>query len=127
MSYPTPKPGQHKRRVLLVSSQTLFGESLELLLRRADDIELTGPVALSDTSCDLVVQVAPDVVVLADEHPESDAVLNLTAVLMERFPNLRVIKTSLEQATLRVFAAETWPASSLDLIDAVREGHKRDD
>lgn len=115
-----------KRRVLLISSQTLFGESLELLLRNADDIEVIGPVALSDSTCDHVLQVAPDVVVLADEHPDSDAVTRLTTALMEQFPNLRVIKTGLEQTTLRVFAAQTWPASSIDLISAIHEGKKLD-
>lgn len=110
----------NKRRVLLVSPQTLFGESLELLLRNADDIEIVGPVALDNSTYDHVLQAAPDVVILAAEHPESDAVTNLTASLMGHFPSLRVIKTDLEQTTLKVFAAQTWPASSLDLISAIR-------
>ncbi len=115
----------NNRRVLLVSSQTLFGESLELLLRTADDLEVVGPVALDDNTCAVVQQVAPDVVVLADEHPQNDDLIALTTTLMERFPNLRVIKTGLEQPTLRVFAAQTWPASSFDLISAIREGPMR--
>jgi chemotaxis response regulator CheB len=117
--------GQPIRRVLLVSSPTLFGESLELLLRNAGDIEVVGSVALRDDVCEAVARAAPDVVVLADEHPESTGVLNLTAVLMERFPDLRVIKTGPAEATLRVLAAQSWPASSLDLISAIREGHPR--
>lgn len=114
-----------KRRVLLVSSPTLFGESLELLLRGTGDIELVGSVALHDDVCQAVARDTPDVVVLADEHPERAGVLNLTAVLMERFPDLRVIKTGPAEATLRVLAAQSWPASSLDLISAIREGPTR--
>lgn len=116
----------NKRRVLLISSQTLFGESLELLLRSADDIEVIGSVVPSDSTCNHILQVAPDVVVFAEEYPESDAAINLTTALMEQFPNLRVIKTNLEQTTLRVFAAQTWPASSIDLISAIRAGEKLD-
>lgn len=117
----TSKPGLHKRRVLLVSSPTLFGESLELLLQAAGDIEVIGPMALDSNTCDTVLQAAPDVVVLADDRPDNADLITLTAVLMERFPTLRVIKTGLEQTTLRVFAAETWPASRFDLISAIRE------
>jgi len=114
----------NSRRVLLVCSKTLFGESLELLLHTAGDIEVIGPVALDDNTCDSVLQAAPDVVVLADERPDNNALMTLTATLMERFPGLRVIKTGLAQPTLRVFAAQTWPASSLDLISAIREDEK---
>lgn len=110
----------NNRRVLLVSSQTLFGESLELLLRTAGDLEVIGPVPLDDNTCTTIVQAAPDVVILADERPESAASITLTAVLMERFPNLRVIKTGLDQTTLRVLAQQTWPASGFDLINAIR-------
>jgi len=117
----TAIPAPHTRRVLLVSSETLFGESLELLLRNAADVTLVASAAPDGDVCALVEQATPDVVVLADERPESADLLNLTALLMERFPDLRVIKTGPEMATLRVFAAQSWPASSLDLISAIHE------
>ncbi|QLQ06604.1 MAG: hypothetical protein HZY76_11525 [Anaerolineae bacterium] len=67
---------------------------------------MIGPVPLDDNTCTTIVQAAPDVVILADERPESAASITLTAVLMERFPNLRVIKTGLDQTTLRSRAAD---------------------
>lgn len=109
-----------KRRVLLVCSETLFGESLEILLRNAEDVELVGPLNFNDATHDRILLAAPDVVIIAEEPPEHDVMNTLTAALMERFPNLHVIKAGLEQNTLRVFAAQTWPASSVDLISVIR-------
>ena len=121
----TATPAPHHSRVLLVSSHTLYGESLELLLRNASDIEVVGSVASGDDLCAAVKQTAPDVVVLAGEHPESADMRTLTALLMEHFPDPRMIQTGPEKATLRVIAAQSWPASSLDLISAIRAGHVR--
>jgi len=109
-----------KRRVLLVCSQTLFGESLETLLHNVEGIEVVAVLEFDDATPDRIVQVAPDVVIIVDNPPERDAITHLAVALAEHFPNLHIIQTGLEQSTLRVFTAQTWPASSMDLINVIR-------
>ena len=54
-----------KQRVLLICSQRLFGESMEMVLRAAVDVDLIGPWCLDDDVCQRIAQVRPNVVVIA--------------------------------------------------------------
>ncbi len=56
-----------KPRVLLISSQQLFGESMETILRTEKDVEMIGPWHLNDSDiCERLVEARPSVVVIAD-------------------------------------------------------------
>lgn len=109
-----------KRRVLLICSQHLFGESLEVILRRVDDMELLGPLELSQENISVrLLELRPDAVIVVDEGENKTSVSYLTTAILQQFPSLPVISTGLEQSIFRVFSAHTLPARSSDFVEAI--------
>lgn len=109
-----------KHRVLLICSQHLFGESLEALLRRVEDMELLGPMELSQGNINARLrELRPDAVIVVDEGETKMSASYLTAAILQQFPNLPVIRAGLEQNIFRVFSAHTLPARSSDLVEAI--------
>lgn len=109
-----------KHRVLLICSQHLFGESLEAILRRVEDMELLGPMELSQGNINARLrELRPDAVIVVDEGETKMSASYLTAAILQQFPNLPVIRAGLEQNIFRVFSAHTLPARSSDLVEAI--------
>lgn len=110
-----------KPRILLITSQHLFGESMESILRAESDMELVGPWNLGDQDiCGRLHEARPAVVVIADENLQSEAATELTQLIMERYPELTVIRTSLNDNVFRTFSTHTLPARGADLLDTIR-------
>ncbi len=109
-----------KRYVLLVCSQNLLGESLERVLRTAQDVELIGPYGLEQDICSRIAEDRPDVVIVADEDPQNDAVSSLTTRIIEQYPDLSVIRVGLNENVLRVFSTHLFPARGTDLLETIR-------
>lgn len=109
-----------KRRVLLVCSQHLFGESMETILRAADDVELIGLWELGEEVCSRITETNPDVVVIVDEDSQSQASANLTASILEEYPDLSIIRASLNEKIFRVFSMHSHPARGADLLETIR-------
>lgn len=109
-----------KPRVLLVCSQHLFGESLETILRAANDIDLSGPWAMDVDIHKEILHLSPTVVVIADENPNSEPASHLTSSIIEQYPDLPVIRAGLIENTFRVFSTHTLPARGPNLLDAIR-------
>ena len=109
-----------KRRVLLVCSPHLFGESLELLLQKAGDLDLIGPWDLNVEVCNRLTDLNLDVVVIADEDPNSKEVVKLTNMVMQQHPNLPVIRTGLTQNMFYIVETHALPARGSDLIETIR-------
>lgn len=111
---------REKRRVLLICSQRLFGESLEAILRRDDQLELLGPIEASEENINMRLhELRPDAVIVVDEGETKMSVSYLTAAILQQFPSLPVIRAGLEQNVFRVFSANTFPARSSDLVEAL--------
>lgn len=111
---------REKRRVLLICSQRLFGESLETILRRDDNLEMIGPIEASEENINSrLLELRPDAVIIVDEGETKMSLSYLTAAILQEFPSLPVIRAGLEQNIFRVFSAHTLPARSSDLVDAI--------
>lgn len=111
---------REKRRVLLICSQRLFGESLETILRREENLELIGPIEASEENINSrLLELRPDAVIVVDEGETKMSASYLTATILQQFPNLPVIRAGLEQNIFRVFSAHTLPARSSDLLEAI--------
>jgi len=109
-----------KQRVLLVCSQHLFGESIESILRAAQEVELIGPWSLAEDICQRIAEAHPNVVVIAgDDLPDQAASLTLT--IIEQFPEVTVIRTGVNENVLRVYSTHTLPARVTNLLDAIRK------
>ncbi|MBI5824552.1 MAG: response regulator transcription factor [Chloroflexi bacterium] len=109
-----------KRRVLLVCSQHLFGESMETVLRAEADVELIGPWEPGEEVCPRITEASPDVVVIVNEDSQSEASANLTSVIMEAYPNLPIIRAGLTENVVRVHSTHILPARGTDLLETIR-------
>ena len=109
-----------KRRVLLICSKHLFGESIERVLCGAQDLELVGPWDLDQDICSRIAEARPNVVIVADEDPQNDAVTYLTTRIIEQYPNLSVIRAGLTENVVRVFCTHLFPARGIDLLEMIR-------
>lgn len=108
------------RRVALFSAKRLLGESLERILSCAEGVEIVGVWLIDEHAFETLIGQVPDVVVIADDEPNTQSVSQLTAQILERFADLPVIQVALDQDTARVYSAHTLPARSADLLEAIR-------
>ena len=108
-------------RVLLISSQHLFGESMETILRAEKEVELIGPWTLGDQDiCERLIEVSPSVIVIADENLQSEVAAGLTKTIIEQHPEISVIRTALNENVFRIFSTHTLPARGEDLLESIR-------
>lgn len=108
------------KRVLLICSQHLLGESMEQILRGAEDMELIGPwEALQDT-CERIPEAHPDVVVIVEDEAYQEPLTPLTGALIEAYTDLPIIRARLSENTIRIFSTHLLPASGIDLVETIR-------
>jgi DNA-binding NarL/FixJ family response regulator len=109
-----------RRRVLLLWGHPLLSEGLENILGKVEDVELMGPWALDSFTLAQLSDEVPDIVLIAEQEDEHEAVAVLTTQLLERYPDLPVIHVGLSQNIVRVHTSRTLPARSTDLIEIIR-------
>lgn|GEM_PF-563503 len=108
-------------RVLLISSQRLFSESMETILRAEKEVEVIGPWNLGDRDiCERLAEARPSVVVIADENLQSETAAELTKVIIERYSEISVIRAALNENVFRVFSTRTLPARGDNLLETIR-------
>lgn len=108
-----------KYRVALIGDEILLGEGLQNLLGRQNDVDLVGSWKLLPETIDLIPQVAPDVVLIAESQSGDEDAAALTTDIIERFPELPVIRIGLSQDVVRVYTMRVSPARSADLIEVI--------
>ena len=110
-----------KPRVLLICSQNLFGESLEMILRTEKDIELLGSWKLGDMDiCERLLEAKPSVVVIAVENLQNETADELTRSIIEQYSELSVIRTGLSKNVFRIVSTHTLPARGDNLLETIR-------
>lgn len=110
-----PKP-----RVLLLCSQYLFGESMEAILRAEEEVELIGPWNLSDRDIfERLVEVRPSVVVIADERLQSENAAELITTIIEKHPDISMIRAALDEKVFRIVSTHTLPARGDHLLETI--------
>ena len=108
-------------RVLLISSQHLFGESMEMILRGEKEIDLLGPWKLGEPNLlQRILEEQPSVVVIADEDLQSETAAELTKSIIEQCPELSVIRTGLSENVFRIVSTHTFPARGDNLLETIR-------
>jgi len=108
------------RHVLLLGEKHLLGESLENLLRGFSDIQLSGPESLSSDYCARITDIKPDAVLIAEMGNQNEKVATIAAKILDLYPNIPVIHSTLSRNIVRVYSSHELPASTADLIDAIR-------
>lgn len=109
-----------KPRVLLLCSQYLFGESMEAILRAEEDVELIGPWNLGDQDIfERLVEARPSVVVIADERLQSKYTAELITTIIEKHPEISMIRASLDENVFRIVSTHTLPARGDRLLETI--------
>ncbi len=109
-----------KRRVLLLCTKHLYGESLENLLGRLEDVELIGPWVMDESVLNQIEGAEPDVVLIAAESDHMQETSELTAHILDEYPNLTIIHSTLTSNRVRVYSSRELPARSEELLEAIR-------
>lgn len=109
-----------KRRVMLFCAKHLLGESLQNLLGAMEDIDLIGPYVLSPSNIDRIGQVSPDVVLIAEDDDKFEQGNALTTEILEKFPNMPVLHSTLTRNVVKVYTSRELPARSADLAEVIR-------
>jgi DNA-binding NarL/FixJ family response regulator len=109
-----------KRRVLLLCVESLLSESLERILGQLEDVELVGPWRLDADVLTRLPEDMPDIALIVQEAEESESVASLTSQILERYPDLPIVRIGLTENVIRVYASQTLPARSADLIEVIR-------
>jgi DNA-binding NarL/FixJ family response regulator len=110
----------YRRRILVLSRQTLLGESLERILGEIEDVEVIGSWLLDDSALPELPNPSPDLLLIADDEVNAGGMTGLALHFMELYPNLPVIRVELDRNILQVFTSQMLPARVADLIDAIR-------
>lgn len=109
-----------KRRVMLFCARHLLGESLQNLLGAMEHVDLIGPYVLSPSNIGRIEQVTPDVVLIAEDDDQFEGGSALTTEILERFPNLPVLHSTLTRNVVKVYTSRELPARSADLAEVIR-------
>lgn len=109
-----------KRRVLFLRAPSLLAEGLEELLRRVKEIELIGPWDLTPPQLTHLSEVAPDVVLIADEEAGATEAGFFVSRILEEYPDLPVVQIGMRQNTIRLYTSQALPARTIDLLDLIR-------
>jgi DNA-binding NarL/FixJ family response regulator len=110
-----------KRRVVLLSDQNLLGEILEEILQNSDEVEYIGTWGLDDLDIARFAEISPGVLVIADETSPSSRVNHHLASIQSGYPDIPIIRVTLEQNDLRVYTSQSKPARRAELIDLIRQ------
>ncbi len=77
-------------RVLIVDDQELFRDSLSIIMKSSDEIEVTGAVASVDEALASINDTMPDAVLMDIRMPGKDGVEG-TRLIKSRYPDVKVI------------------------------------
>lgn len=108
------------RRVLLFSTQRLFGESVEQTLSQVEGLEICGHWPLDDLVMERLTAGLPDCVIFIDDSSVEDLLFNLTAQILDHYPDLPVFRVTLERSHMQIFNSQLVPARSAELIDLIQ-------
>ena len=110
-----------KKRILLFSQPNLLSESLEHILSKLEDIQITGSWPLDDQVLAHCSEQPCDLVLIADHESNHQQVSTVTSTLLEAYPNLPIIRVKLDPNVLLVYSSQSLPARVADLIEVIRQ------
>lgn len=108
-----------KRHIAILYDQHLLGESLTYILAKVPNAEISCFWILdNEVLANLAIQ-RPDILLVVEEDSHLEKTAYLFGQILETYPSLPVIHIKLAQDILHVFTSQSFPARSVDLVDAV--------
>lgn len=109
------------RRVLLFSSRRLLGEIIEQTLCQGQGLEIVGHWPVDDQVIQRLENTAVDLVIITDEDTSPEQLSQLTAQMLDQFPDLPIFRVTLERSLMQVFSSHLLPASRADFIELIQQ------
>lgn len=110
-----------KRRVALLCDQNLLGESLEHILVNSEEVEFIGSWGFDEKIMARLADVTPELLLIADEVPPREQISSLTSEILTAYPEISIIRVTLDQNNLRVYTSHSTPARSAELVEIIRQ------
>ena len=104
-------------KILIVDDQRLFRQGLRSLLEQEKDLKIVGEAADGQDAFTLTQETNPDIILMDVEMPKLDGI-NATRMILERYPNIKILILSVYNEDERVIAAIRAGASGYILKDA---------
>lgn len=104
-------------KILIVDDQRLFRQGLRSLLEQEEGLKVVGEAADGQDAFTLTQETNPDIILMDVEMPKLDGI-NATRMILERYPNIRILILSVYNEDERVIAAIRAGASGYILKDA---------
>ena len=108
------------KRVLLLSAKKLFGESIEQTLSKVQGLEIAGHWPVDDELLQRLECSQADFVVITDDGLPADLISRLTTQILDRFPDLPVLRVTLESNHVQIFSSHLVPARRDELVDLIQ-------
>ncbi len=109
----------NKRRVLLLNTQPLLGKGLELILNQLEDVELIGPWTMDRPVLPRLAKQGLDIVLVAEGQEQGHRLTALTGRILDRYPDLPVVRIGLDQNKIHLFYSHHLPAHRAALIELI--------
>ncbi len=114
-------------KVLIVDDQELFRDSLSIILKSAEEIEVTAAVAGVDDALASIEEIKPEAVLMDIRMPGRDGVEG-TRLIKDRYPEIKVIVLTTFDDDEYVYGALKYGASGYllkgcsksELVEAIR-------
>ena len=104
-------------KILIADDQRLFRQGLRSLLEQEKDFEVVGEAADGQDAFTLVQEANPDIVLMDVEMPKLDGI-HATRLIVERYPQIKILMLSVHNEDERVISAIRSGASGYILKDA---------
>lgn len=104
-------------RVFLMGD-TLFTEAIAQILANAPDIKLVGVAVLPKINQRHIVQLQPDVILVAGTYPPSDTILGQ---LLSFFPDIPILNTNLQLDYVQLITTQQISPKRTDLLAALHD------
>jgi DNA-binding NarL/FixJ family response regulator len=109
----------NQQRVLILYTQSLFGEGIQHILGEEPTVEVIGVEPLAPESLAIVASLRPDVLIVAEgDHSP------LIGQILQTYADLPLICVSLEKNTVQIYYTHQVPARSVDLKETLRHLRK---
>lgn len=115
------------KRIFMLSSQSLFSQGVEILLRQDEGMELVGEETDVDRAIERIKELCPEVVLLEQDSPEYDPGPVVMRILKET-PGTKIVGLNLADNTIRVYRGEQRiPREIGDLLQVIKNDPCREE
>lgn len=108
-------------RLVLVCQPQLFGEGLVKIITSFSDIDFIGSWPLDDRILWRLSQQPVDILLISDDEERNEQITSLTALILEKYPDLSIIRVSMQNNTLQVYSSQRMPARTASLLEVIHQ------